>query len=179
MANCAKCGAAIAEDSAFCGACGQPRTQASAAAPAGGSVSAAPAIAAGSSTVSTGTATGTASAPGLTMNMAAALSYALGAITGVLFLVLEPYKNDRSVRFHAIQSIILNVAIVALAIVWNIIVGILVSIGGFWVLTVALPLDWLFGLGVFALWLFLMFQAYNEREFRIPWIGDIAAKQVH
>lgn len=173
MANCAKCGAAIAEDSAFCGACGQPRAQAS------GSVSAAPAIAAGSSTVSTGTATGTASAPGLTMNMAAALSYALGAITGVLFLVLEPYKNNRSVRFHAIQSIILNVAIVALAIVWNIIVGILVSIGGFWVLTVALPLDWLFGLGVFALWLFLMFQAYNEREFRIPWIGDIAAKQVH
>ena len=58
-------------------------------------------------------------------------------------------------------------------------VGILVSIGGFWVLTVALPLDWLFGLGIFALWLFLMFQAYSEREFRIPWIGDIAAKQVH
>ena len=39
------------------------------------------------------------------MNMAAALSYALGAITGVLFLVLEPYKNNRFVRFHAIQSI--------------------------------------------------------------------------
>jgi uncharacterized membrane protein len=173
MANCTKCGAAIAEDSAFCGGCGQPRAQAS------GSAAAAPAMAVGTSAVSSGTATGTAGAPGLTMNMAAALSYALGAITGVLFLVLEPYKNNRFVRFHAIQSIILNVAIVALAIVWNIIVGILVSIGGFWVLTVALPLDWLFGLGVFALWLFLMFQAYSEHEFRIPWIGDIAAKQVH
>ena len=179
MANCTKCGAAVAEDSAFCGACGQPRAQASAATPASGSVAAAPAMAVGSSTVSSGTATGTVSAPGLTMNMATALSYALGAITGVLFLVLEPYKNNRLVRFHAIQSIILNVAIVALAIVWNIIVGILVSIGGFWVLTVALPLDWLFGLGIFVLWLFLMFQAYSEREYRIPWIGDIAAKQVH
>ncbi len=177
MANCVKCGAAIAEDSAFCGACGQPRAQASA--QAGGSAAAAPAMAVDASTASSGTATGTTNAPGLTMNMAAALSYALGAITGVLFLVLEPYKNNRFVRFHAIQSIILNVAVVALAIVWNIIVGILVSIGGFWVLTVALPLDWLLGLGVFALWLFLMFQAYSEREFRIPWIGDIAAKQVH
>jgi len=177
MANCTKCGAAVAEDSAFCGACGQPRAQASA--QASGSAAAAPAMAVGSGTVSNGTATGTVSAPGLTMNMAAALSYALGAITGVLFLVLEPYKNNRLVRFHAIQSIILNVAIVALAIVWNIIVGILVSIGGFWVLTVALPLNWLFGLGIFALWLFLMFQAYSEHEFRIPWIGDIAAKQVH
>ncbi|HEV2225153.1 MAG TPA: hypothetical protein VGR84_19325 [Candidatus Acidoferrales bacterium] len=178
MANCTKCGAAIAEDSAFCGACGQPRAQASAATPASGSAAVAPAMAVGTP-ASNGASTGTVSAPGLTMNMAAALSYALGAITGVLFLVLEPYKNNRFVRFHAIQSIILNVAIVALAIVWSIIVGILVSIGGFWVLTVALPLDWLFGLGIFALWLFLMFQAYSEREFRIPWIGDIAAKQVH
>ncbi|MFI5125808.1 MAG: hypothetical protein ACHQJX_03190, partial [Candidatus Acidiferrales bacterium] len=77
-----------------------------------------------------GTATATASAPGLTMNMAAALSYALGAITGVLFLALEPYKNNRFVRFHAIQSIIFSVACVAVAIVWSIIVGILVSIAG-------------------------------------------------
>jgi len=105
MANCAKCGAAIADDSAFCGACGQSRAQASAAAPAGGSVSTAPALAVGGSTASSGAPAGTVSAPGLTMNMAAALSYALGAITGVLFLVLEPYKNNRFVRFHAIQSI--------------------------------------------------------------------------
>jgi uncharacterized membrane protein len=178
MAICAKCGAAVAEDSAFCGACGQPRTQAGAVAPANASVAAAPAVAVGGP-VPGATASGAVSAPGLTMNLAAALSYALGAITGVLFLVLAPYKDNRFVRFHAIQSIILNVAIVAVAIVFSIIVSILVSIAGFWVLTVALPLDWLFGLGIFALWLFMMFQAYSEREFRIPWIGDIAAKQVH
>ncbi|HEV3513765.1 MAG TPA: hypothetical protein VGS05_18815 [Candidatus Sulfotelmatobacter sp.] len=178
MANCAKCGAAVAEDSAFCGACGQPRTQANAVAPANVSVAAAPAVAVGGP-VPGAAAAGTVSAPGLTMNLAAALSYALGAITGVLFLVLAPYKDNRFVRFHAIQSIILNVAIVAVAIVWSIIVSILMSIAGFWVLTVALPLDWLFGLGIFALWLFMMFQAYSEREFRIPWIGNIAAKQVH
>lgn len=172
MANCAKCGAAIAEDSAFCGACG---ARCGVGHSNSGGSAASNAVSSGTSM---GTATATASAPGLTMNMAAALSYALGAITGVLFLALEPYKNNRFVRFHAIQSIIFSVACVAVAIVWSIIVGILVSIAGFWVLTVDLPLHWLFGLGIFVLWLFLMFQAYSEREYRIPWIGDIAAKQV-
>lgn len=174
MANCTKCGAAIADDSAFCGACGQPRTQASTVAPATASVAAAPTMAVGGP-VPSGAATGA----GLTMNLAAALSYALGLITGILFLVLEPYKNNRFVRFHAIQSIIFSVACVAFAIVWSIIVGILVSIAGFWVLTVDVPLRLLIGLGIFAFWLYVMFQAYSQREYRIPWIGDIAAKQVH
>ena len=162
MANCEKCGAPIAGDSAFCGSCGQPRAQPSPAMPASGSVAAAPAVTAGT---------------GLTMNMAAALSYALGVITGILFLVLEPYKNNRFVRFHAIQSIIFSVACVVVAIVWSIVVGVLVNIAGFWVLAVDLPLHWLFGLGIFVLWLFLMFQAYSGREYRIPWMGDMAAKQ--
>lgn len=112
------------------------------------------------------------------MNLAAALSYVLGAITGVLFLVIEPYKNNRFVRFHAMQSIIFCMACVVLAIVWSIVIGILVSIAGLWVLTIDLPIHWLVGLGIFGFWLFLMFQAYSNREYRIPWIGDIAAKQV-
>ncbi|MHB8539976.1 MAG: hypothetical protein ACYDCD_03410 [Candidatus Acidiferrales bacterium] len=172
MANCAKCGAVVAEDSAFCGACGQTRGQAGAAA--SSSIAAPPAVAVGSP-ASSGTSTGT----GLAMNMAAALSYALGLITGILFLVMEPYKNNRFVRFHAIQSILFSVTCVVFAIVWSILVGILVSIAGFWVLTVDIPLRLLIGLGIFLLWLYVMFQAYSEREYRIPWIGDIAAKQVH
>lgn len=172
VATCVKCGAAIADDSAFCGACGQPaRAQASVAAPASSSgATSAPAAAAGSGVVSGGT--------GLTMNLAAALSYALGLITGILFLVIEPYKNDRFVRFHAMQSILFSAAVIVFSIVWSILVGILVSIAGFWVLTVDVPLRLLIGLGIFALWLYLMFQAYSQREFRLPWIGDIAAKQL-
>ncbi len=45
----------------------------------------------------------TTSSTGLAPNVAAALSYILGPITGVLFLVLE--KENRFVRFHAAQSI--------------------------------------------------------------------------
>lgn len=166
MTKCAKCGAAVAVDSVFCGACGQPVST--------GAVSAA-----GGAAPAAGVTTPVSGGAGLTMNLAAALSYALGPITGILFLVLEPYKNDRLVRFHAMQSIFFSVACIAFAIVWSILVGILVSIAGFWVLTVDVPLRLLIGLGIFGFWLYLMFQAYSEREYRIPWLGDFAAKQLH
>lgn len=169
MPNCTRCGATVAEDSAFCGACGQPRSQSSTGQPSVGSFAAAPAVAGSNTTVSSGTA--------LTMNLAAALSYALGLVTGILFLVMEPYKNDRLVRFHSMQSILFSAACVVFAIVWSIGVGILVSIAGLWVLTVDVPLRLLVGLAIFVLWLYLMFQAYSQREYKLPWIGDITAKQ--
>jgi len=113
------------------------------------------------------------------MNLAAALSYALGAITGVIFLVLDPYKTDPFVRFHAMQSVLFSVACIIISIAWSIVVGILVSIAGFWVLTIDVPLRLLFGLGIFGLWLYVMLQAYSQREFRIPFIGNFAAKHAH
>jgi len=113
---------------------------------------------------------------GLTPNIAGALAYSLGIITGILFLVLEPYRRDRFVRFHAMQSILYFVAAVAFNILWSIMIGILMSISG-WIALVALPVRLLISLGLFGLWLFLMFQAYNQREFRIPILGAIAAKQ--
>src|SRR5579884_2056587 len=144
MANCTKCGAPIAAGSAFCGSCGQ---RVSVPAETGSVAGSPPASGATSGSVP------------LTMNLAAALSYALGLITGILFLVLDPYKNNRLVRFHAMQSI-------------------LVSIAGFWVLTIDVPLRLLIGLAIFLFWLHLMFQAYSQRESRIPWLGDLAAKQL-
>jgi uncharacterized membrane protein len=113
---------------------------------------------------------------GLTPNIAGALAYSLGIITGILFLVLEPYRRDRFVRFHAMQSILYFVAAIAFSILWSIMIGILISISG-WVALVALPIRLFISLGLFGLWLFLMFQAYNQREFRIPILGAIAAKQ--
>ena len=113
---------------------------------------------------------------GLTRNIAGALAYSLGIVTGVLFLVLEPYRRDRFVRFHALQSIFYFVFAVAFSIAWSIVVGILMSISG-WVLVVSFPLRMIISLAMFGLWLYLMFQAYNEREFRIPILGAIAGKQ--
>lgn len=113
---------------------------------------------------------------GLTPNIAGALAYSLGIITGILFLVLEPYRRDRFVRFHAMQSILYFVAAVAFNILWTIMVGMLISISG-WIAFVSFPIRMLISLGLFGLWLFVMFQAYNQREFRIPILGAIAAKQ--
>jgi uncharacterized membrane protein len=115
--------------------------------------------------------------PGLTSNLAGALAYVLGLITGILFLVIEPYKHDRFVRFHAMQSILFCVAAIAFSIAWSIVVNVMISISG-WTAMALTPIGLVISLGFFLFWLFLMFQAYSSKEFRIPIIGAIAAKQV-
>jgi uncharacterized membrane protein len=114
---------------------------------------------------------------GLTSNVAGALAYVLGLITGLVFLVLEPYKRDRFVRFHAMQSILFSVAAIAFSIAWSILVDIMINITG-WAAVALTPIGLVISLGFFLFWLFLMYQAYSRREFRIPIIGAIAAKQM-
>jgi uncharacterized membrane protein len=113
---------------------------------------------------------------GLTRNIAGALAYSLGIITGILFLVLEPYRRDRFVRFHAFQSIFYFVFAIAFSIAWSIVISMLLSFSG-WILVVAFPVRMIIRLAMFGLWIYVMFQAYNDREFRIPVLGAIASKQ--
>lgn len=114
---------------------------------------------------------------GLTSNVAGALAYVLGFITGIVFLVIEPYKHDRFVRFHAMQSILYSAACIVFRIAWSILVSILMSFTA-WTGLVLVPIGLLISLGFFVFWLYLMYQAYNNCDFRIPFIGSIAAKQV-
>ena len=159
MAFCAHCGAALTQESGFCASCGKP-------------------VGAGTPVAQTGsTGSPAATGSGLTSNLAGALAYALGFITGILFLVLEPYKNDRFVRFHALQSIFFSVGCLAFSIAWSIVFGILSSISG-WIWVAALPIRLLISLGFFLLWVYVIYQAYSQREYHIPLIGDLAAKQV-
>jgi uncharacterized membrane protein len=166
MAFCANCGAALTQEVGFCGSCGKPvgataQAAVQAPAPAPQALSSAPPVA----------------ASGLTSNLAGALAYALGLITGIAFLVLEPYKKDPFVRFHAMQSVLFSAACIVFSIAWSILVGILASFSA-WVALATLPIRMLISAGFFALWLFVIFQAYNQREYHIPFIGDLAAKQV-
>lgn len=161
MALCAKCGAALTDGSVFCGSCGSQ-------------------VAAGTEAGASGPqvlASSLPSAPGLTSNVAGALAYVLGLITGIVFLVLEPYKRDRFVRFHAMQSVLWCVAAIAFSVGWSIIVRIMLSISA-WTGVVLTPIGLVISLAFFLFWLFLMYQAYSRREYRIPFIGAIAAKQV-
>ena len=157
MTFCANCGTAMTPDAAFCGNCGKATGAANQGAEAASAA--------------------TAVRLNLPANVAGALAYALGFITGILFLGLEPYKNDRSIRFHAMQSILFSAAVVAFSIAWTVLWGILFDISDSLALIVS-PLRLLVSLGIFAFWLFLMYQAYSRREYRIPYIGNIAAKQV-
>jgi len=43
-------------------------------------------------------------------NLVGALTYLAGFVTGIVFLVLDPYKSNSFIRFHAFQSIFFNVA---------------------------------------------------------------------
>ena len=161
MATCSKCGSVVSEGAVFCSVCGSSVSAGS------GSVFAPPPP---QSVPPPASAAGT----GLSSNVAAALSYLAGFITGIIFLVMEPYKRDPFVRFHAFQSIFISVVIFVLQIVWSMAFRLMFSFGMWGLLSL---IGTLFGLVVFVLWLFLMFKAYNNERFMIPYIGELASKQ--
>jgi uncharacterized membrane protein len=165
MAFCAKCGAQLNAGSGFCGACG--------AAVSGQSVTPTPGAA--SAPASAGAPAGTST--GMTNNVAGALCYILGIITGIIFLVIDPYKSNRFVRFHAFQSIFFWVACFGFWMIWSyLFVTMLFTPGlGMWGLISLVGL--IVRLAMFAAWVFLMYKAYNNEEFKLPIIGDLAAKQ--
>src|SRR3989344_4743006 len=95
---------------------------------------------------------------GLPRNTAAALSYVLGPVTGIVFFILE---KDSFVRFHAMQSIVVFVGLFALQ--W--ILGLTV------VLIMLVPLV---GIVSFVLWLVLIYKAWMGEEFEVPFLGKLA-----
>lgn len=114
---------------------------------------------------------------GLSPTAAGALAYLAGLVTGIIFLVIDPYKKDSFVRFHAFQSVLFNIAWIGLWIVW-IVVGIVLSAitkGLFFFIQI--PIDLLIMVGGVGLWIFLMYSASRGRRTKLPIIGALAAKQ--
>jgi uncharacterized membrane protein len=112
---------------------------------------------------------------GLSVNAASALCYVLGFITGILFLVLEPYNRNPTVKFHAFQSIFLNVAWFAVWVI-RVMISMMLGIAGFfWMIT--LLLWFVIGLGFFILWLYMIISAYQGKTVVLPIIGPLAQKQ--
>ena len=110
---------------------------------------------------------------GLAPNVAGALAYLLGPITGVLFLVIE--KEDRFVRFHAAQSIAVGIVLIALSIGLSILGTVLAFIPVLgWI--VALLLTLVLGFGSFVLWIALMWRASQGKEWEVPIAGGLARR---
>lgn len=102
---------------------------------------------------------------GLDENVGGVLCYLLGIVTGILFFILE--KENRFIRFHAMQSIL----ICAVLIVVNIFLSFIPVIG--WMINLLIaPV-------AFVLWLLLMYKAYNKEWFKLPVLGDMAEKQIN
>jgi uncharacterized membrane protein len=101
---------------------------------------------------------------GFDANVAAALAYLLGWISGVVLLLTE--RQNRFVRFHALQSILVF-GTLSLA----------------WFLCLSIPLlGWLISFILIppvsaVLWLLLMFKAYQGDRFKLPVAGDIAEQR--
>jgi len=107
---------------------------------------------------------GTKTSTGLEANIAGLLCYVFGAITGIVFLILE--KENKFVRFHAWQSTITFLTLVVLN----------------FVLTAIPIIGWLIGLLItplgFILWIVLMVMAYQGKWFKLPVIGNFSENQL-
>ena len=96
-------------------------------------------------------------------NVAGLLCYLLGWITGIIFLILE--KDNKFVRFHAIQSIVVFgiITVAQLILRWIPFIG--------WILSI------LISILAFILWIILMVKAFQEVKYKLPWAGNFSEKQ--
>ena len=99
---------------------------------------------------------------GLDENIAGLLCYVLLWVSGLIIYLLE--TENKTVRFHAVQSIIVFGTLT----IANYILGLIPVIGGF--------LIGIIGLIAFVLWIILMVKAYQGERFKLPWSGDLAEK---
>lgn len=103
---------------------------------------------------------------GLDPKIASLLAYVCTPLTAIIFLIIE--KENKLVKFHAWQSLFFGLA----TIVINFLVGIIIA---------AVPavffIYYIYQLAVFGLWILLLVKAYQQSEFKLPVIGDLASKQ--
>jgi len=168
MSSCQYCGAALATDTRFCHSCGSPteiKVGVSTTAVEGSAHVAvmSPPAETGSTTMDT--------------NVVGALTYLAGFLTGIIFLVLDPYKSNSFVRFHAFQSIFFNVACLTFWVIWMILSAVLTPLTAGIFGLIALPLMLVFAISGFGIWIFLMVQAYQQILFKLPIVGKFAAEQ--
>jgi uncharacterized membrane protein len=166
MAFCANCGAAV--DGKFCQQCGTPVGAPGAGPTPPPGASPTPGVQPLQPVVVTSVS--------MNDNMAGALCYLFGFITGILFLVLSPYNQNRTIRFHAFQSIFLNIAWFALWIVITIVM-IPFRLIPFLGLFISIVLHSALGIGGLIVWFYMLFKTYNGEKIVLPVVGPFADKQ--
>jgi uncharacterized membrane protein len=149
MAFCANCGSEVSGQ--FCPKCGTSMT--------GGAPAGAPAAS---------------GATPMASNLASALCYF--PIVAIVFLLIDPYKRDRGIRFHAWQSIAVAVVLLVVRIALGIVLTAMFAVSTGLGLMLGMLLT-LFGLGELILFIFLAYKAYNNQRIVLPIVGPWAEKQ--
>ena len=136
---CVECGEALPEVGGYCPACGNPVAE--------------PKPVLGN--------TG-----GIPDRVAAAVAY-LFVLPAIFFLLRNPFRKNRFIRFHAWQSILVAaITLVIFALLFTMMGKVLVIFASF-----------IIAVGWFILWLVLMVKALQGELFELPWIGQLARRQ--
>jgi uncharacterized membrane protein len=108
---------------------------------------------------------------GLDENIASLLCYLFAFFSGIAILIME--KENKVVRFHALQSTIWFLFILVVS--W-----LLLFLSGIPLLGLIFSLlQWLLNLLSIASAIFLMYMAYKGNMFKLPVIGDVVWAQVN
>src|SRR5258708_23662196 len=152
--SCPECEARMPEAAAFCPGCGRRMTVApTIEEPANGKVGF------------------------LAENIAGALSY-FTFIPAIVFLVREPYRRNRFVRFHSVQCLLLwaMAALMALALkVASMLLFIIPVVGPLFTVFVLVTV----GLVAVAIWIVLVGKALQGEMVKLPMLGDYAERQAN
>ena len=109
---------------------------------------------------------------GVDENIAGALCYILGIVSGIVLYILE--KDNKFVRFHAVQSIIVFGSLIVVQWILVPVFFYVPVIGSIFGSLLSLIVS-LLGL---VLWILLIVKAYQGETYKVPVLGDIAEKQV-
>ena len=146
MPFCSNCGAPV--EGRFCAKCGTPAGQ-----DASGGPTTAPAK------------------PDLPANVAAALCYVPGLVPAIVFLVWSPYNRDKSISFHAYQSIFLQISWIVALVALDAVLSAISEAAWY-------AMARLINLAGVLLSAFMIWKTYQKESIVLPFIGPLARKQV-
>jgi uncharacterized membrane protein len=113
---------------------------------------------------------------GIEANVAGLLSYVLGWVTGLIFFLIE--KDNKFVKFHAMQSMIVFGALFVAQIGLAMLMGAFIMMRLVFFIPLFSMLNTLIILLALILWVVLMIKAYQGEKFKLPVAGDIAEKHI-
>ena len=108
-------------------------------------------------------------------NIAGAVAY-ITIVPAIVFLLIDPYRRNRFVRFHSLQCLFLWLALFLIAAVMRVLEPVLFLIPSFGYLLFLL-IAMVVTLGAFVTWLVLVIKALQGEAFKLPVVGDLAERQ--